>query len=163
MLELADASGVPESTTRRYITRFDIYFVNDGKVRGRKYHPSGVAVLVRIKGLYDAGSQTDDIMDALAGEFPMTLDSDEKEVAPPPVPPYATSEDAVLLHESMNEVKVKLQESEERIESLIRDRLDQLVDQIELKKQVDELQKEVSELRESKKKGLWQRLKLWGK
>src|SRR5690625_3709289 len=93
VVELSEGSDVPESTTRRYLTRFEEFFQGDGKVRGQKYHPDSIAILTRIKSLYDAGSQTDEIKDILAREFPMTIIEDDKEEPPPQIPPYATKED----------------------------------------------------------------------
>src|SRR5690625_5481691 len=98
VVELSEGSDVPESTTRRYLTRFEEFFQGDGKVRGQKYHPDSIAILTRIKSLYDAGSQTDEIKDILAREFAMTITTEDEDDIPPPVAPYATKEDIDKLY-----------------------------------------------------------------
>lgn len=74
--ELADASGITESTARRYVRLFDTYLVAEGEGRARRWHSDSIQVLLRAASLYAAGHVTDAIQKQLAGEFSQVMESE---------------------------------------------------------------------------------------
>jgi len=149
VVDLADRADLPESTTRRYITRFDAFFRSDDKARGRRYHPDSIAILKRIKSLYDAGSQTDEISDILSGEFPMVITKGEEEQqVPPPVAPYATKEDIQTLYAVLEELMTEVEASKEKDDWDEQDKLRRKV--IELQEEIKQKEREIKELENKK-------------
>ncbi|MCF8568403.1 hypothetical protein LLE49_27165 [Alicyclobacillus tolerans] len=69
-LELSKFAGIPESTSRRYVTLFSAYFRTEEGIRGRKYHAEGATILQRIQDLYQEGYSTENIETELAKDFP---------------------------------------------------------------------------------------------
>jgi len=156
--ELAEISGIPLSTARRYISRFDIFMRGDDRVRNRRYHPDMVVVLTRIKSLYDAGSQTDEIKDILAREFAMTITTEDEDDIPPPVAPYATKEDIDKLYTMIESLMSEVKESTAKA-NLLQSVLEDRADHDDLKNKVLELQEQMKkkdeEIAELKKRKWW--------
>lgn len=164
VVELAERANIPESTTRRYLTRFDMFFVSDGKVRGQKYHPDSIAILARIKSLYDSGSKSEDIMSVLASEFPMAHEVEEEVEKPPSAPPYATKEDIDIIKEMIARMMAEIMAQREEIKRLEsgfnQDELIRQVTELEerLKQKDREIEERDREIEELKKKPWWKKI-----
>jgi DNA-binding transcriptional MerR regulator len=133
--EVAKQSGVPESTTRRYLSSFEKFFKYQERNRGKRYHPDAVVIVTRIQSLYSAGAESEEVEKALLNEFPFTIDShDPTTELPPAVAPYATSEDIAKIVEKLNQQeefnKALLEQLEKRdrhIEQLLNKRDESLM------------------------------------
>lgn len=71
--ELSKITEIPESTVRRYLTRFEAYFPFDSRGKGKKYRPDSIEVLKQIAVLYSEGYQANEIEPMLANRFPFTI------------------------------------------------------------------------------------------
>ncbi len=81
--ELSKITEIPESTVRRYLTRFEAYFPFDARGKGKKYRPDSIEVLKQIAVLYSEGYQANEIEPMLANRFPFTInDSPETTTQP---------------------------------------------------------------------------------
>ena len=85
--ELAEATGLPESTARRYAQLFAEFLEAEGEGRDRRWPPSAVVVLQRIAALYHEGHTTEGVRRQLAVSTPGGHD---------PAPRAATEELALL-------------------------------------------------------------------
>lgn len=106
--ELAEKANIAESTVRRYLHNFRIFFNNLGGTRGKRYDESAVKVLVRIKNLFDQGFDTEKAISILSHEFTVVLDgeNDEDKQEITDVPTFATSEDVAEIKAALAEQKV---------------------------------------------------------
>lgn len=111
--ELADKSGIPNSTCRRYLTSFEEFFVVKGGSRLKKYEVEAITVLQRIKDLYDDGADTNEIHNILAKEFPRVMNGEEE--VDKNLPTLATSEDIMEIKQALAEQK---QFNDELLETL---------------------------------------------
>lgn len=165
--ELAEKTGIPDTSVRRYIAKFPHFFKYKGGTRSRRYEEKGVKILIRIKALYDSGYETDQADEILMREFPMIIDGDkveEKSV----IPYMATADDVAeivrreteplkkALEEQMNFNKVLLEKLEQQQNSL--DKRDKLL--LESIKEIQERKRiEVAATKEEEKnKGFFSRL-----
>ncbi len=105
--ELAERSNIPESTVRRYLHNFRIFFNNLGGTRGKRYDESAVKVLIRIKNLFDQGYDTEKAISILSTEFIVILDGDsgEDKHEITDVALFATSEDMAEIKAALEEQK----------------------------------------------------------
>ncbi|HWL27105.1 MAG TPA: hypothetical protein VNR38_25690 [Ureibacillus sp.] len=101
--ELSDMAELPNSTCRRYLANFEQFFVVKGGNRLKKYEVGAVAVIKRIKDLYDGGMDTHEIHSTLANEFPMVMSNDEE--VEKNVPTLVTSEDIAEIKQALEEQK----------------------------------------------------------
>ena len=90
--ELADKTGIPDSTIRRYIAKFSDFFVVKGGSRSKRYEDTAIKILLRIKDLYDKGLETDQTHNTLLKEFPRIVDHEAPEEQSN-LPALATSDD----------------------------------------------------------------------
>ena len=92
--EISKESGIPESTVRRWITRFHHYF-NTRKIgKTIYYHPDSIELIKRLKGFYDAGRNAEEIEEILSIAFPKTVTIEAEN---PPLPePAPEKKDALL-------------------------------------------------------------------
>jgi DNA-binding transcriptional MerR regulator len=67
--DLSRATGVSESTVRRYAKTFAEFFPCEGRGRLKAYKEDCLEVIRRTKELFDAGYSTDQVRDILGGEF----------------------------------------------------------------------------------------------
>lgn len=106
--ELAEKANIAESTVRRYLHNFRIFFNNLGGTRGKRYDESAVKVLIRIKNLFDQGFDTEKAISILSHEFTVVLDgeNDEDKQEITDVPTFATSEDVAEIKAALAEQKV---------------------------------------------------------
>lgn len=162
--ELARRSDIPESTTRRYLTRFDSFFRVEERSRGRRYHPDSVAVLVRIQSLYGAGAESEEINRILGEEFPIMIPVTvgEEEPPPPPVAPYATREDVQTLYVVLESLRIEMRAAREE-NSQLRLLVESQSNQDQIRQKVlqleEDLRQKEQELNELKTKKPW--WKLW--
>ncbi|MEK6189971.1 MAG: helix-turn-helix domain-containing protein [Carnobacterium alterfunditum] len=83
--ELSKITRIPESTVRRYISKFEAYFQYDSRGKGKKYHSESVEVLKRIAGLYSEDYQAHEIESVLATQFSFTVTDQQDTTTQPPV------------------------------------------------------------------------------
>lgn len=148
--EIAKQANIPESTTRRYLNNFESFFKYQDRSRGRRYHPDAVVVVTRIQSLYSAGAESEEIVENLEKEFPITVNShDPSTDIPPPVAPYATAEDLAKVIEGLEQQR---KQQEEFNKALI-DRLDERDRYIEesIRKRDENLMVVLREIQDSKK------------
>ena len=103
--ELAERTLVPDTTVRRYISKFSTYFVAKGGARSKRYEDSGVKVLIRIKQLYDDGLETDEVDRVLSQEFAVVMDGDkeQEESEKTVTPTLATVEDIAAIMDALKQ------------------------------------------------------------
>lgn len=118
--ELAYQTNIPDTTIRRYISKFSTFFIHKGGARSRRYEDTAVKVLIRIKQLYDDGHESEEVDNTLRSEFSVVIDGDtEKEpVARANTPALATAED-------MAEIKRALKQQQDFNKLLIEKLADQ--------------------------------------
>lgn len=110
--ELAEKANIAESTVRRYLHNFRIFFNNLGGTRGKRYDESAVKILIRIKNLFDQGYDTEKAISILSHEFTVVLDGDnsgdnhENKHEITDVPMFATAEDVAEIKAALEEQKV---------------------------------------------------------
>ena len=75
--ELSKITEIPESTVRRYISKFEAYFQYDARGKGKKYHPESVKVLKRIAALYSEDYQAHEIESVLATQFSFAINNQQ--------------------------------------------------------------------------------------
>lgn len=129
--ELASSTGIPDTTVRRYIAKFSVFFVSKGGSRGKRYESSGVAVLVQIKDLYEKGLETEQVANELSGNFPIIIKSEE----PAKLPAIATSDEITEVKQALVELKLSndalleaLRERDEDIRRLLEESRTQLLE-----------------------------------
>lgn len=171
--ELARETNIAEGTVRRYLTQFKPYFISKGGNRAKKYDPSAINVLKRVKELYDSKYETAGVAEVLKSEFPMIL-SDEgvaETNGKTDIATLATSEDVAELKKMLMEMSQKLSKQEEFNALLIKELADQKKfvnesienrDQLLLEKFTEkedgQNQEKAAEPVKEKKSGLLQRL-----
>ncbi|SFD03406.1 Protein of unknown function [Bacillus sp. OV322] len=103
IIELAEKTNIPDTTVRRYISKFPNFFTHKGGSRSRRYEDTAVQVLVRIKNLFDEGYETDQVDSKLRNEFAVIIDdnnvveNDERVVTPT----LATFEDMLEIKKAL--------------------------------------------------------------
>jgi DNA-dependent RNA polymerase auxiliary subunit epsilon len=106
--EIAEQTDIPRSTCSRYLASFDAFFAVKGGSRLKKYESSAVNVLKPIKQLYEDGLETHEIFDMLKNEFPIVINSDERQETQEQalaVPALATSDDLEEIKQALDEQK----------------------------------------------------------
>ena len=103
--ELAERTMIPDTTVRRYISKFNTYFVAKGGARSKRYEDSGVKVLLRIKQLYDNGYESDEVDNKLKKEFAVVMDGDNEQEQAEKVatPTLATVEDVAEIMDALKQ------------------------------------------------------------
>lgn len=134
--ELAEKTSIPDTTIRRYIAKFNDFFVFKGGSRSRRYEETAIKILVRIKNLFDSGYETEQVDATLRNEFAMVVDGD-KEEKESTTPALATAEDILEIKEALkaqtefNKLLVeKLEQQEQYIKESIERRDAQLMESI---------------------------------
>ncbi|MED3980252.1 MerR family transcriptional regulator [Priestia megaterium] len=79
--ELSEETSIPTSTIRRYIDKFQYFFIQKEDHRPKQYEAAAAAVLLKIKQLYDEGRQAEEINEALQKEFSLTISEDQAAVS----------------------------------------------------------------------------------
>lgn len=158
--ELAEKTGIPDSTIRRYIAKFSDFFVVKGGTRSKRYEDTAVKVLQRIKDLYDKGYETEQTHNALLKDFPLIADDDAPEETTN-LPALATSDDVAEIKQMLKaqqEFSNRLLDRLAKQEEYIKDSLERR--DRELLQSITESMNARKLLLEDKKeeKTLWQRL-----
>jgi DNA-binding transcriptional MerR regulator len=152
--ELAERTHIPETSIRRYITKFPDFFISKGGTRSRRYENSAVKILLRIKTLFDSGYESEEVSLTLRKEFPRLMEGDhqKKESVIPAMP---TAEDISEIKEALNEQREfnklllqKLEQQERYIKESLENHDSKLIETKPAATTVDEGQK----------KGFWARL-----
>lgn len=137
--ELAERTLIPDTTVRRYISKFSTYFVSKGGARSKRYEDSGVKVLIRIKQLYDDGFESDEVDRVLRKDFAVVVDGDneQEQAEKAVVPTLATVEDiakimdALKQQQDFNKLLIeKLAEQDRYIKESMEKRDKQLLDSL---------------------------------
>jgi len=118
--ELAEQTNIPDTTIRRYITKFNTFFIHKGGARSRRYEDKAVKVLIRIKQLYDEGHESEEVDNVLRKEFAVVIDGDKVEE-----PFEKSSTPALATAEDMAEIKAALKQQQEFNKLLIEKLADQ--------------------------------------
>ncbi len=79
--ELSEETSIPTSTIRRYIDKFQYFFIQKEDHRPKQYEAAAATVLLKIKQLYDEGYQAEEINEALQKEFSSTTSKDQAAVS----------------------------------------------------------------------------------
>lgn len=79
--ELSEETSIPTSTIRRYIDKFEDFFIQKEDHRPKQYEAAAATVLLKIKQLYDEGCQAEEINEALQKEFSLTTSEDQAAVS----------------------------------------------------------------------------------
>lgn len=79
--ELSEETSIPTSTIRRYIDKFQYFFIQKEDHRPKQYEAAAATVLLKIKQLYDEGCQAEEINEALQKEFSLTASEDQAAVS----------------------------------------------------------------------------------
>lgn len=116
--ELEELTSVPDSTIRRYISKFSDFFIDKSGGRVKKYEETAIKVLIRIKNLFDNGYGTIEVYDILRNEFPMIVDDgNEKDWDKTQSPALATNDDIAEIKEAF--------QRQEKFNKLLVEKLDQ--------------------------------------
>lgn len=84
---LAAATGIPESTTRRYIRTYGRYLSsNRASGKFRRYAAASVPILEQISALYQAGKEREEIEALLQATQPITVEEVELSITTNPTP-----------------------------------------------------------------------------
>lgn len=147
--ELAEKTEIPEPTLRRYINKFQPYFISKGGSRAKKYDPSAIDILRRIKKLFDAGYETEGVKEVIKYEFPMIMgDKETSETGENPLAPtLATSDDVMEIKQALAEQREfnklllqKLADQERFIKEILEQR-----DQVLLERLTEKEERKVTE------------------
>ncbi|MEI2388933.1 MerR family transcriptional regulator [Priestia megaterium] len=79
--ELSEETSIPTSTIRRYIDKFQYFFIQKENHRPKQYEAAAATILLKIKQLYDEGCQAEEINEALQKEFSLTTSEDQAAVS----------------------------------------------------------------------------------
>ncbi|MBY0029723.1 MerR family transcriptional regulator [Priestia aryabhattai] len=79
--ELSEETNIPTSTIRRYIDKFQYFFIQKEDHRPKQYEAAAATVLLKIKQLYDEGYQAEEINESLQKEFSLTASEDQAAVS----------------------------------------------------------------------------------
>lgn len=78
--ELAERTDIAESTVRRYLNNFEMFFNDKGGKRSKRYEEMAVKVLNRIRELYEKGFESVEVRRVLSEEFSLIIDGESSEV-----------------------------------------------------------------------------------
>jgi DNA-binding transcriptional MerR regulator len=137
IIELAEETNIPDTTIRRYISKFPHFFSYKGGTRAKRYENTSIKVLVRIKNLFDEGYETDLVESTLKNEFALIIDNNHATEKKAVNPVLATAEDLLqikkalveqrefneLLIQKLNNQETYIKESLERRDRLLVDSL----------------------------------------
>lgn len=164
--ELAEKTEIPEPTLRRYITKFQPYFISKGGSRAKKYDSSAIDLLKRIKKLFDVGYETTGVAEVIKNEFPVIMsDKDLTETDQKPnLPTLATAEDMVEIKQALKDQQEfnklliqKLGEQERSFKEALESRDQLLLERLTEKEEAKE-GKEVAAGPAEEKKGFFRKL-----
>lgn len=73
--ELSESTRIADSTVRRYLHTFSVFFKHDGNLRGKRYDKNAIKILNRIRELYEKGYDNKKVHSFLDEEFPPIFDN----------------------------------------------------------------------------------------
>ncbi|CDO05229.1 hypothetical protein BN988_03819 [Oceanobacillus picturae] len=151
--ELSELTKIPETTIRRYVSKFRDYFRYDTRGRTKKYHPDTITILKKIAALYNEDYQAPEIDDILAQQFPFVVEEQPSNHQPPVKTVEQQFEEFKEQQEQFNhKVLEKLQEQQDYIKNSIDRRDSELLSAI---KQIQETKKEIAAAKEKKWWEFW--------
>jgi DNA-binding transcriptional MerR regulator len=155
--DIMDISGIPETTLRRFFSRFSDFFTTKRDGNATVYLSDCLIVLQLIKEAREAGKNTKEIESILRGTVPQTVDMVAEN---PPHVGDSIQADSRLLHAML--VLVDQRRDIDRLESELSKR-DMEIRELEIR-----LTKEIESVKESvrstKNESLWEAFKrLWRK
>jgi len=162
--EIAEKTGIPENTARRYVGKFSDFIQVKSTGRAKKYPPDTIQVVERISQLYQAGKGTDEIYELLSREQPLMVRIDEEEQPSLSLSPYEVMEEFrrtnSLILQTMQQVTRAVEAMTAQQEDLAeaREKIDELKDKIaERDNRERELLTRIEKLEEAqqKKKPWW--------
>lgn len=137
--QLSDETTIAENTVRRYISKFEDFFVSKGGTRSRLYERDAINVLIRIKNLYDSGCETEQVRETLRNEFPITYDANATKEDKSSTPVIIANEDLMEIKKALEEQKEfnrllleRLNKQEEYIENTLEKRDQKLVENMRI-------------------------------
>jgi hypothetical protein len=154
---IANESGVPESTVRRYLSTFDDFFLCKKIGRASKYDPVSVPLIKKINALYGEGYSTTEIRQQLSNEEPYTpgvVGDGGSVVASADNLPQPLMNQVAVMVESMVDQKTKaLQLKVDKLElaqsqmAADKESLQEIIDQYDAEQKIalNELSKRISE------------------
>lgn len=110
--ELADHAEISESTVRRYLQNFSMFFDSKGGKRSKQYEVTAVKVLSRIRELFEKGLETVEVRRVLSQEYSMIIDGEtvaveaESKQENSDTPALATSEDVAAIYALLEEQRI---------------------------------------------------------
>lgn len=112
--EIAEKCQIPENTVRRYCKNFKEYIPSKKYGRATRYSADSINILQNISALYSKGHTTLEIQDLLRGQYPQTVELEEKNLPVGTIQQIATALDKLASQEKeINELKQKVQKMEE--------------------------------------------------
>lgn len=115
--EISELAAIPNSTCRRYLTTFEMFFMEVGGSRLKKYETQAIDVLKRIKQLYDEGKDVQEIDSILKSEFPLVIDGDEEGPKTSLASTLATSEEVTELKKIIEQQMTMIKGLSDRLDS----------------------------------------------
>lgn len=182
--EIADKSGIPENTARRYVGKFSDFIQVKSTGRAKKYPPETIGVVERISQLYQGGKSTDEIYELLSREQPLVVEVEQEEQPSLSLTPYEVMEEFrrtnMLILQTMQQVSQAVesmtgqQQEINRLRQEVEAAKDQELQITEGQRKLEDIEKELhlakdrerdlldrlARIEEEQKKPWW---KLWGK
>lgn len=128
--ELAEKTNIPDTTIRRYIDKFNDFFIFKGGSRSRRYEDTAIKILIRIKTLFDGGYESEQVHEVLQKEFPMVVDDGKNEqTSESSMPALVTAEDfnelkrAQKEQQEMNKLLLEKMEAQEQFNKALLEQL----------------------------------------
>lgn len=87
--QIAEKTGVPETTIRRYVKLFSPFLHSKVYGRAKKYHPEAVKTIQNISGMYDAGKNTAEVYEQLEATTLQIIEVENPDHLPAPLPANA--------------------------------------------------------------------------
>jgi len=142
--QISKITKISESTTRRYLIKFDSFFKSEKIGRIKKYHfESSISVLDRIQELYSKNYEFEEIQRYLQEEFPFTIEGEMTTIEPKNSIQIATKDD-------LQEIKEMIKKQNEYISASLEKR-----DQVLMEFMRDQQERK---LNEQKNKGFFKKL-----
>ncbi|HAJ4038281.1 MULTISPECIES: DUF3967 domain-containing protein [Bacillaceae] len=151
--ELSELTKIPETTIRRYISKFRAYFRYDTRGRTKKYHPDTIMILKKIADLYNEDYQAPEIDDILGIQFPFAVEEKPTTHHPPLKTIEQQFEDFKTYQEQFNrQLLQELHQQREYIKNSIDKRDHDLLNAIQ---QMQDAKKEIAAAKEKKWWQFW--------
>lgn len=142
--DIIELTGVPETTLRRFMKRFQHYIIHERRGRLRYYHETAIEVIKTIRERREAGATYEEIESELESKAVYTIEPKTESL------PEATNEKIMKLLEAFTEQKKEITGLKKEIHEL-KEQMDQ--QQEKAKEEKMQLYREINQLLiESQKK-----------